>query len=370
MKKTIALVVALLMVVALTACGAPAANTSAPAETKAPAAETTAAAPAETTAAAPAETQAANGELPEISVIIKATDSDFWQQVLVGALNFEYENADKYNIETYGPPSEADIDKQVEILEQVVSKKPAGIVIASTSSDAANNAIDAAAEAGIPLITIDNKVTTETYVTHLATNNLDAGAKAAERFVKELNDRGVELKGKVGLVSAMSGVQVLTDREDGFVNKLKELAPDIEVLEKVYVDNDIPKATSAAENLYTANKADLVGFFASNNATGDGVVNFMTENDLGSNLVLVTFDSDKLEIDGIKAGQNVATVIQNPYKMGYDGCTYIAQIISGEKTAEDFEKYYDTGVSIVDASNVDSEEMAGIIDPFSLKLYE
>ena len=56
--------------------------------------------------------------------------------------------------------------------------------------------------------------------------------------------------------------------------------------------------------------------------------------------------------------------------MGYDGCTYIAQIISGEKTAEDFEKYYDTGVSIVDKSNVDSKEMAGIIDPFSLKMYE
>ena len=362
MKKTIALVVALLMVVALTACGAPAANTSAPAETKAPAAETT--------AAAPAETKASDGELPEISVIIKATDSDFWQQVLVGALNFEYENADKYNIETYGPPSEADIDKQVEILEQVVSKKPAGIVISSTSSDAANNAIDAAAEAGIPLITIDNKVTTDTYITHLATDNIDARGQAAERFVKELNDRGVELKGKVGLISAMAGVQVLGDREKGFMDKLKELAPDIEVLEKVYVDNDIPKATSAAENIYTANKDDLVGFFASNNATGDGVVNFMTENDLGSKLVLITFDSDKLEIDGIKAGQNVATVIQNPYKMGYDGCTYIAQIISGEKTAEDFEKYYDTGVSIVDKSNVDSKEMAGIIDPFSLKMYE
>jgi len=63
-------------------------------------------------------------------------------------------------------------------------------------------------------------------------------------------------------------------------------------------------------------------------------------------------------------------VIQDPYGMGYKGCDTIYQIVSGAKAASDFEKYYDTGVNIVDASNVDSEEMAGIIDPFSLKQYE
>ena len=374
MKKIIALVVALLMVVALAACAAPAAPaTDAPA-TEAPATE----APKTEAPAteAPATAEAPTGEKKLISVIIKATDSDFWQQLVVGAKNFEFENKDAVTVEILGPPSESDIDKQVEITEQCVTKKPDAILIASTSSDACNNAIDSAAQAGIPLITVDNKVTTDTYITHLATDNYTAGGKAAERFVKELQDRGVELKGKLGLVTALSGVQVLVDRVGGFVDKLKEIAPDIECLEEVYVDNDIPKAQSAAENIYTANKADLIGFYASNNATGDGVVNFMTENNLGSSLVLVTFDSDKLEIDGIKNGQNAATVIQDPYGMGYKGCTYLYQIITGEKKAEDFKNadgtpgYEDTGVNIVDLGNVESDEMKGVIDPFSLKKYE
>lgn len=364
MKKLIAVAIATLMMVAIFAgCGTPTPQESAPAETKAAEPAATEAAPAETEAA-PAD------DVMEIAVLIKATDSDFWQYVLVGALNYAFENSDKVHVTTYGPPSEADTAEQAEIMDNIVTTKPDGIVVAATLSDGLNAGIEAAMAAGIPVVTIDNRVTTDAYVTHYATDNLAAGAQAAQRFVDELNARGVALKGKVGLISAMAGVQVLTDREDGFVNKLKELAPDLEVLEKVFVDNDIPKALEAAENIYSANKADLVGYFASNNATGDGLTNFITENSLGDKLVCVTFDSDPTEIDGIRSGAIVATIVQDPYGMGYKGCDTIFQIVSGAKTAADFEKYYDTGVAVVDKTNVDSEEMKGIIDPFSLKKYE
>jgi len=356
MKKLIAVAVAMLMMVAIFAgCG-----TSTPKESaasQAPAASESVA-PSES-AAAPATSEAAAGKVYEIAVLIKATDSDFWQYVLVGAQNYAFEHKDQVHVTTYGPPSESDTAQQAEILDGIVTKKPDGIVLAATLSDGLNNGIDAAAAAGIPVVTIDNKVTTNNYVTHYATDNLAAGAQAAQRFVDELKTRNVELKGKVGLISAMAGVQVLTDREDGFVNKLKELAPDIKVLEKVFVDNDIPKSLAAAENIYSANKSDLVGFFASNNATGDGLTQFITENSLGDKLVCMTFDSDKTEIDGIKSGAIVGTVVQDPYGMGYKGCDTIFQIVSGAKTAADFEKYYDTGVKVVDKSNVESSDMAG-----------
>ena len=70
----------------------------------------------------------------DVAVIIKATTSDFWQYVLVGAENYGKEFPDRVKITTYGPPSEADIDEQVSILENVVSSDPDAIVIASTSS--------------------------------------------------------------------------------------------------------------------------------------------------------------------------------------------------------------------------------------------
>src|SRR5699024_10669543 len=117
------------------------------------------------------------------AVIIKATDSDFWQYMLVGAQNYQADFPDRVKVTTYGPPSEADIDQQVQILEQVITTKPDGILIASTSSDAANAGIESAMSQGIPVVTADNQVTTDQYVTHLATDNLAAGAMAADQFV-------------------------------------------------------------------------------------------------------------------------------------------------------------------------------------------
>lgn len=168
----------------------------------------------------------------------------------------------------------------------------------------------------------------------------------------------------------MAGVQTLVDREGGFRDKLAEIAPDIELMEPQYVDNDIPKSLSAAETIYTGNKDDLLGFFASNNATGDGVAQFLSENQLGDQLVAVAFDADPAEVDSIRQGGIVAIAVQNPYKMGYTACQSLLELLSGEKSYEDFDKKYDTGVAIIDSTNVDSEDMAGIIDPFSLKLYE
>jgi ribose transport system substrate-binding protein len=71
-----------------------------------------------------------------IAVIVKATDSAFWLYAIVGAVNYSLDNPDKAKVSWYGPKSEAEIDKQVSLLEDIISKKPDAIVIASTSSDA------------------------------------------------------------------------------------------------------------------------------------------------------------------------------------------------------------------------------------------
>lgn len=117
----------------------------------------------------------------------------------------------------------------------------------------------------------------------------------------------------------MAGVQTLVDREGGFKDKLKEIAPDIELMEPQYVDNDIPKSLSAAETIYTGNKNDLLGFFASNNATGDGVAQFLSENQLGDQLVAVAFDADPAEVDSIRQGGIVAIAVTKSLQNGLYG---------------------------------------------------
>jgi ribose transport system substrate-binding protein len=295
----------------------------------------------------------------KIAVIIKATDSDFWQYVIVGAVNYGLDNPDKVKISWSGPKSEADIDKQVSLLEDVVSKNPDGIVIASTSSDATVPALEQAIDQGIAVVTIDNKVRSDKIPAFLATNNKVGGALCADQMVANLKAKGVPLKGTVGLVSAMAGIQVLTDRDQGFRDRMKEIAPDINVLETRFTDNDIAKSLAASEDIGTSQGDTLIGVFADNNHTGDGVARMVTERNLGDKIVAMAFDSDPEEVSALKSGALKALILQDPYGMGYKGCATAVTLLDGGTVP----KYVDTGAVAVTQANMNDKHIQDLLDP-------
>jgi ribose transport system substrate-binding protein len=350
MKGHIWTVVALIAILSLLAACAPTtAPAPAPAAPAAPAAEKPAAAPA------------AAGAV-DIPVIIKATDSDFWQYVWVGAKNYELENPGKVKTTLYGPKSEADIDKQIAILEDVIAKNPKCIVISSTSSDAPVAAFEKAKAAGIKIVTIDNKVNTDKVDTFLATDNVVGGGLAAEQLVAALKAKNIPLKGKVGLISAMAGVQVLVNRDKGFADKMKELAPDVTVLETKYTDNDIVKALGVAKDLMAANP-DLIGFFADNNHTGDGVARAVIEDKAQDKMAVTAFDSDPEEIKGLTDGVLAALILQDPYGMGNKGVESCVKALAGETLPA----YVNTGATAVTKANMNDDAIKGLLDPMSKK---
>ena len=94
---------------------------------------------------------AASGQ--KVDVIIRATDSAYWQTLLAGA---EAAATDfGVTVGTFGPTSETDIAGQVQLVENSVSRGVDAIVIAPSSSEALNASIDAARKAGIKVITAD-----------------------------------------------------------------------------------------------------------------------------------------------------------------------------------------------------------------------
>ena len=301
-------------------------------------------------------------KVKEVAVIIKATTSDFWQYVLVGADNYAKENPDKVHVTTYGPPAEADIDKQVSILEDVIASKPDAIVIASTSSDATVPAIEKAVAAGIPVITLDNKVNTDKVSSFLATDNVKGGASCADMLVEALKAANTPLKGKVGMISSMAGSQVNGDRDNGFSTRLKEIEPDIQIIPVRYIDNDILKGIAAVEDILTANK-DVIGFFGDNNTCSDSVARVFTERKLGGKVAAVGYDSDPEEVAALKDGILYALILQDPYGMGYKGVDSALKALAGET----LEKSVDTGATAVTKKNMNDPKIKGLLDPTSLK---
>lgn len=296
----------------------------------------------------------------DIAVVIKATDSDFWQYLAVGANNYAKEHPE-VKVTVYGAPSETDVDKQVSILENLVAKKVPGILVAASSSDAPAPILEEAEKAGLSVVTADNRVT-GLDAPHLATDNLKAGAQGADKLVEVLRSRNVPLKGKVSLISAVAGIEVLSKRDEGFTTRLAEIAPDLRLLPTRYVDNDIQKAMSVLSDQMLANP-DLVGIFGDNNHTGDGVALAIRDANKGGKVAAVAFDSDPEEVHSLQDGLLDALILQDPYGMGYKGVDYIVRQMRGEKLPA----YTDTGAYLATKANMDEPNMKGLLDPFSLK---
>ncbi len=295
---------------------------------------------------APAEEAAP--EMIEIALIIKATDSGFWQKTISGGEAFGEDN-DNVNVTIYGPASEADVDKQLAILEDVITSGPDAIVIASNAGEGAVAPFKDAAEKGIVVMTIDTSVPSDDVTTHLATDNVLGGALAAEAMVAEMKEAGIELSGKVAIVAAVAGVQTIVDRDGGFVDKMAEIAPDIEVLTPVYVDNEIEKAMSETEQIITREGDALIGIYPDNNHTGDGAGMAIKQAGLQDSVVLVAFDDDDQEIEFLKDGVIKALIIQDPYNMGYLGCGTAVKALAGE----DVPSFVDTGVVVTRAEDLE-----------------
>lgn len=290
-----------------------------------------------------------------IDVIVKATTSQYWATVFDGAHAAAKVLGVKIN--TLGAPSELDAAQEVTIMENAISAKPTGIVIAATNAQALASPIAAATKAGIPVIVIDSNANTDQYVTFLATNNETGGRKAADEMARCIKARTGKVEGKVAYLTALAGAQSLNDRDKGFVEELKKY-PGLAIVEHRVGNNQPSKALSDSEDLLTRHP-DLVGMFADNELEGDGAGTAVSEKGLGGKVCLVAFDTSDQEIKFVRTGIIDALIVQNPYMMGYAGVWYALAAAHGVV----FPKYVDTGVSVVTKANIDSPQMAGLLDP-------
>ena len=72
---------------------------------------------------------------------------------------------------------------------------------------------------------------------------------------------------------------------------------------------------------------------------------------------MVGFDAEKALIDGLKAGQIDALVVQNPFKMGYEGVKAVVSKIKGDNVP----KKLDTGVELITKASLDDPKIKDLL---------
>lgn len=283
-----------------------------------------------------------------IPLISKGFQHQFWQAVKAGADKAATELGVEVTFE--GPDTEAQVDRQIDMLAAALAKKPAAIGFAALDSQAAIPLLKQAQEAGIPVIAFDSGVDSDIPMATAATDNLAAAALAADKMAEMIGDAG-----KVALVVHDQTSRTGIDRRDGFVNRMKEAHPNVEIVDIQYGAGDQLQSTEIAKAILTAHP-DLKGMFGANEGSAIGVVNAKKE--LGkADLVVIGYDSGAAQKAAIMDGTMAGAITQNPVGIGYETVKAAVAAAKGETVG----KSIDTGFFYYDKSTIDAPEIAAVL---------
>ncbi|MEK7994800.1 MAG: substrate-binding domain-containing protein [Planctomycetota bacterium] len=299
----------------------------------------------------------------QIAVIPKGTTHIFWKSIHAGALKAEQElKAAGLDVQVIwkGPLKEDDRESQIRVVEDFVTRGVSGIVLAPLDDAALRMPVKDAVSNGIPVVIIDSDLKSEDYVSFVATDNYVGGRKGGERLAEILGG-----KGKVIMLRYQEGSASTMNREQGFLDVLKEKYPGIQVVSA----NQYGRATT--ESAYLASESLLAplrtpdggltidGIFCPNESTSFGMLRALEDSGLAGKVKYVGFDSSDRLVMGLRNGSIHGLVLQDPINMGYLGVKTIVAHLRGEKV----EKRIDTGSEVATAENMNDPKMKNLLEP-------
>jgi ribose transport system substrate-binding protein len=241
-------------------------------------------------------------------------------------------------------------------LHKAIADHPAGILISVADVSVLQPEIDAAVNAGIPVITMDSDAVGSRRLYFIGTNNLEAGRLGGRRVIEKLGGKGnvvfFTIAGQPNTEERLKGFK------DIFISR-----PEIKIVDVVDIKGDVRTAfdkTMEFMALTGAKKIDA--FVCLDSASGKMVADAINRSKITDRL-LVTWDVSQDTLDGIKAGTIDATIAQKPYTMAYIGLKGLDEVfhappeqLNKDYATDSFSPYpvfVDTGTSLVDKSNVD-----------------
>ena len=289
----------------------------------------------------------------KIAVIPKGTTHEFWKSVHAGAVKAAREVG--VEVMWKGPMKEDDLQQQIDLVQSFVAQGVDGIVLAPLNDKALRAVVKSAKSAGIPVVVFDSALAGDDMVSFVATDNLAAGKLAGERMAKLVGD-----KGRVAVLRYQEGSASTTERERGFLERMKSSFPGITIVSSdQYAGASRETAKRAAENLLNRFGNDLGGVFTANESSTVGMLLALQDIKKSGKIKFVGFDASQTLLDAMRSHQLDGVAVQNPMRMGYLGVKTMVAHLRG-KTVE---KRIDTGVQLVTPETLDLPATKELVNP-------
>ena len=233
--------------------------------------------------------------------------------------------------------------KQVSDLEDLYASGVNGVLIFPGDSVMVAEPIKNIYNAeGLPVVITDIGIRSGDYISLIITDNLKGGEQAADYMATLLRPGA-----KVATLDHAPTNDNGQTRQKGFEDRMKELGFEVLPEQPVPVLT-LDSGRQSTEDLLVS-EPDVKGLFAFNQLVLQGAYQAVEQAGKAGEVHLVGFDLDPVSFEMVKDGKFDALVVQDPYRMGYDGMNIILTKLTGGEV----EKFVGLGTKLLTKDNVD-----------------
>ena len=286
-------------------------------------------------------------------VFIPKGVADFWSIVAAG---FEQAAKDAGMDCRVIYPTKEEAAVQVDLLYDVINSQPDAIVLSPCHADPLVAPCQIAMKENIPVVLVDTLISTDDYVNAYMTDNVAAGAMAAEEMARLMN-----YEGTVHLFAGSPASTSNVDRLKGFEDYMAANCPKIKVLGTLYSEADINLCTTQTVDVLSANP-DLKAIFAVDEVRTSGCGTALIQQGRGDDIILGGFDANNDTVALMEEGVVNFLTVQQPFQMGYLAFGAALETLKGNQPEH---SVVDTGCTVVLRENMNEEEMQKLLFPLN-----
>lgn len=257
------------------------------------------------------------------------------------------DEARKLGVEVVAADAEDVAARQMSIVEDFIARGVDGVLISPIGADALVPAVEALNQAGIPVATLDRKVSGGEVLVHVGADNVEGGRVAARYIIERLGAKGniLQLEGTPGASPAI-------DRKKGFEEEIGKTP--LKIVASQPADFMRAKGQSVMENLLQVHE-DFQAVYAANDEMMLGALEAMQAKKIEpGHVVTLGYDAIPDALRYLKEGRLDATIEQFPGKQARTALQLLVAFLRDGKRPEKAEFYIQPVV--IDAKHLDQAE--------------
>lgn len=280
----------------------------------------------------------------------------YWETARAG---FEHAASQLQVRAAFAGPDTYDPKEQKQTFEEIVQKKPAGILIAVADAALMKDSIDQAIAAGVPVITVDSDSPASKRLFFIGTNNHQAGLIGGKRLAQELKGKGNVV------VFTMPEQNNLAERLQGYRDAVE--GSQVKIVRVVDIKGDPRVAFDTTTEIMGKERDKVDAFVCLEAQSGQEVATVLNNYNI-HNKVVIAMDTDAATLDWVQKGMIAATIAQKPYTMSMVGLRMLDDLyhnklptLSADWTRDSFAPlpaFVDTGSVLIDKNNLDAFQQA------------